>query len=84
MHQIQLYQALDIVEARVREAKAERLARLARSTNPGESSRTRVSRRELARIAAAVSVTAHSLANKLDECVGADLADQFAGPSRAV
>jgi hypothetical protein len=30
-----------------------------------------------------VSLGAHSLANKLDECVGADLADQFAGPSRA-
>jgi hypothetical protein len=83
MLQLQLHQALDILDARVREAGNERLARLARASNFGERSRTRTVRRDLARVAATVSLGAHSLANKLDECVGADLADQFAGPSRA-
>ena len=62
--------ALDLANDRVREAREQRLAQLARESRTEEPS---VFRRGLARATAAVSLGAASMTRRLDECVADDL-----------
>lgn len=62
--------ALDLADDRAREAREQRLARLA---HEGQREQPSVIRRGLARAAAAVSLGAASVTRRLDECVADDL-----------
>ena len=62
--------ALDLANDRVREAREQRLAQLARESRTEQPS---VFRRGLARATAAVSLGAASMTRRLDECVADDL-----------
>lgn len=62
--------ALDLADDRAREAREQRLARLA---HEGQGDQPSVIRRGLARATAAVSLGAASMTRRLDECVADDL-----------
>ncbi len=62
--------ALDLADDRAREAREQRLARLA---HDGQGDQPSVIRRGLARATAAVSLGAASMTRRLDECVADDL-----------
>ena len=62
--------ALDLADDRAREAREQRLARLA---HDGQGDQPSVIRRGLARATAAVSLGAASMTRRLDGCVADDL-----------